>query len=151
MNTENAYLVELWREGLELKNAGKWESAAAVFEEILGIQPDWEQGYGYFNLAESYEEKGKLDDARTAYERAVECTPSDRTLLGGLASFLFLHGQPDDAFREHLRLILLELARNDTEGARSTRLALDALGSRLGMSRNDVEELIDRSLREQSG
>jgi len=142
MNEEVPQLVQLERQAMTLKNAGEWESAARLFEQILQVQPDWEHGYGAFNLAECYEEMGRISDARSAYERAVCGTPKDRTLLGGLASFLFLHGEPREAFDQHIRLLVLEKKHGDSSGMSATTTALKSLGSRLGWSQEETESRI---------
>jgi hypothetical protein len=142
MNQEVPQLVQLWQQAMSLKNVGEWESAANLFEQILKVQSDWEHGYGAFNLAECYEELGRISDARSAYERAVCGTPTDRTLLGGLASFLFLHGEPREAFDQHIRLLVLERKHRDDNGMSATTTALRSLGSRLGWSNEEIESRI---------
>jgi len=142
MNEEVPQLVQLERQAIILKNAGEWESAARLLEQILQVQPDWEHGYGAFDLAQCYEELGRISDARSAYERAVCGTPTDRTLLGGLASFLFLHGEPQEAFDQHVRLLRLERKHGDSNGMAATTTALKSLGSRLGWSNEETESRI---------
>lgn len=142
MNQEDSQLLQLWHQAVNLKNVGEWKSAADLFEQILKVQPNWEHGYGAFNLAECYEELGRISDARSVYVRAVHGTPTDRTLLGGLASFLFLHGDPQEAFDEYIRLLVLERKHRDDNGMSSTKTALRSLGSRLGWSNEETESRI---------
>lgn len=142
MTQEIQKLIELWHRAIYLKNAGDWGAAACLIEQILLLHPNWEHGYGEFNLAECYEELGKIDDARLAYERAVASSPTDRTLVGGLASFLFLHGQPREAFDQHIQLLALERRHGDDRGILDTTTALRLLGSRLEWSSKEVESRI---------
>jgi len=134
MTDQSSELVKMWQEAMALKNAQRWQEAARVFERILLAQPDWEHGYGQFNLAECYEGAGRISDAEVAYRSAIRATPTDPTLLGGLASFLYLHGQPKEAFDEHVRLLRLEEKQGNIDGVACTTTALKALGLRLGWS-----------------
>ena len=145
MNEEVPYLLQLWRKASALKNAGDLQSATSLFEQVLQSQPDWEHGYGFFQLAQCYEESRRIADARAAYERAVQISPTDPILLGGFASFLYLNGDPRQAFDEHIRLLALERKRGDTNGMASTTTALKSLGSRLGWSDKETEAQIAKA------
>ena len=39
-------LLELAKRALVLKNSGQPGQAAALYEQVLSSQPDWEHGYG---------------------------------------------------------------------------------------------------------
>jgi tetratricopeptide (TPR) repeat protein len=134
----NEHLIELAKRALALKNSGKLGEAAALFENILVEQPGWEHGYGAFSLAECYEGEGNLKKAKAAYENAVRQNPSDPILLGGYASFLYLHGEASQAFDAYLRLLPIDLAQRDSQGATATVLALNELGRRLGLSKEAI-------------
>ena len=60
-------------------------------------QPDWEHGFGFHYLAGCYE-MGKLELAEKCYNAALQYEPANPILFGGLASFLYLHGEPEKAF-----------------------------------------------------
>jgi Tfp pilus assembly protein PilF len=142
MKEKAQILLELENKALTLKNAGDWAAASQLFEQILAMQPDWEHGYGLFNLAECYEESGKLSQARSAYERAVEHTPTDPIILGAFASFLYMHGDPAQAFQKYSELLTLEKKRGDADQAANTMIALKTLGLRMGWSEVDVNTRI---------
>lgn len=101
----NDHLIDLEDRALAVKNQGDFEQAAALFEQLLREEPSWEHGYGFFSLAECYEELGRYGDARSAYDKALQSSPDDPIILGGFASFLYLYGNPQEAFQAHLRLL----------------------------------------------
>ncbi len=138
MKTDPLQLVRMWEAAIALKNEGDWQDATRLLELILVEQPSWEHGYGHFNLAECYEGAKRIREADAAYRLAVLLGPTDPTLLGGLASFLYLHGKPMEAFDAHARLYMLELKRGDVASAACTATALKALGSRLGWSEDET-------------
>jgi tetratricopeptide (TPR) repeat protein len=136
--SDASQLAELARQAWALQRAGEISGALTAYQSLIVQRPDWEHGYGMFNLAECYEELNKLPEAREAYERAVQFAPADTILLGGLASFLFLHGDSLEAFAKHLELLKLERRKGDKAGADQTMVALNALGDRLGWSKEEV-------------
>jgi tetratricopeptide (TPR) repeat protein len=147
MSPQSNQLVQLWQQAMKLKYAGEWESAVQLFNQILQVQPDWEHGYGDFNLAQCYEELGRFSDARSHYQRAVHVAPTDRIILGAFASFLFLHGKPTEAFDSHIQLLTLERQDGDSDGMYATMTALKSLGYRLGWSQEETESRIARSVK----
>ena len=146
MKDELPNLLQLWRKAFALKNAGDPQSAIPLLEQLLQLQPDWEHGHGFFDLAQCYEGIQKIADAKSAYERAIQNSPTDPILLGGFASFLYLHGEPRQAFDEHVRLLALERKRGDANGMSATTTALKSLGSRLGWSDKETEDQIAKAL-----
>jgi hypothetical protein len=138
----NEHLLDLERRAFVLKNSGKPGEAAVLFEQILKEQPCWEHGYGAFSLAECYEEQGNLGKAKTAYGTAVGANSTDPILLGGYASFLYLHGEASEAFDTHLRLLGIELEQRSTESSATATLALNELGRRLGLSQETIDDRI---------
>lgn len=141
-------LLKMEQEALASKNARKWHDAALVLEKILKVQPDWEHGYGWFNLAECYEESGRISDARAAYDQAALVCPTDPILVGGRASFLYLHGRATEAFDSYIRLLALDRMHGDSAGAETTMTALTSLASRLGWSGDEVAIQIQSRLDE---
>jgi tetratricopeptide (TPR) repeat protein len=138
-------LLELAKRALMLKNSGQHGEAAALYEVILSSQPDWEHGYGAFSLAECYEEQGDIRKAELAYETAVSTNPTDPVLLGGHASFLYLHREASQAFDAYLNLLALDLAQSNAQGAAGNVLALNELGRRMGLSQEAIDARIARA------
>jgi tetratricopeptide (TPR) repeat protein len=148
MTTTETMLLDAAKHSLALKNAGQWAEAAIGFEQILAVQPDWEHGYGWFNLAECYEELGRIRDAGIAYWKAELFSPTDTNLVGGRASFLYLHGEPTEAMDQHIRLLSLERMHPDETAADTTMIALSALSERLGWSGDQLAKHIEKRLQE---
>jgi tetratricopeptide (TPR) repeat protein len=138
----NVHLVELEKRALALKCAGNPGDAVVLLEKLLEEQPGWEHGYGAFNLAECYEEQGNLEKARVAYAEAVARNQIDPVLLGGYASFLFLHGELAEAFDTHLLLLSVEFKGKSNQGVSDTILALNKLGRGLGLSQEVIDARI---------
>jgi tetratricopeptide (TPR) repeat protein len=105
---------------------------------LLKVQPDWEHGYGYYYLADCYEQAGRISDAKTAYQEALRFAPFDPVLRGGYASFLYLYGHPNEAFDEYLRLLKLDHHSGNAVGIELSTTALKTLGMRLGFSEDEV-------------
>ena len=135
----NNALLELAKRALVLKNSGRPGEAAALYEQILSSQPDWEHGYGAFSLAECYEEQGDIERAGLAYQAAVSTSPTDPVLLGGHASFLYLHREASRAFDAYLKVLAIDLAQSNAQGAAANVLALNELGRRMGLSQNAID------------
>lgn len=139
-------LLELAKRALALKNSGRPGKAAALYEQILSFRPDWEHGYGASSLAECYEEQGDIEKAGLAYQSAVSANPTDPVLLGGYASFLYLHREASQAFDAYLKLLALDLAQSNAHGAAASVLALNELGRRMGLSQEAIDARIARRL-----
>ena len=135
-------LIELEREALQLKNDGRAAEAAELFSKIVKEEPGWEHGNGLLNLAQCYEDLGRFELAERFYKSALEYEPTSELLLGGYASFLFLHGAPEDAFGAHLALLRSYRRQGSKNNIHSCLIALDALGQRLGWSRDMVAQKI---------
>jgi tetratricopeptide (TPR) repeat protein len=148
MNDLQKHLIELEQRGLDLQNSGNHREAAGAFEALVNEQPDWEHGGGWYSLAGCYEDLGEWDKAERCYRTALSYGPKNDYFIGGLASFLYLHGDPDEAFRVHAVLLDLEQARGDDGGARQTMIAIKALGEKMGLNREQIlrklHELVPR-------
>src|SRR4051812_31226270 len=90
-------LMHLEKMSLDAVKSGNHELAIDCFRKIITIQPNYEHGACFYNLACSYEDIGKIDLARENYKKALEYMPNDEIYLGGYASFLYLHGSSDEA------------------------------------------------------
>jgi tetratricopeptide (TPR) repeat protein len=137
-------LVDLERRALDFRNSGNLEEAAELFSAIVKEQPDWEHGIGLYDLARCYEDLGKLQLAEECYNAALRYQPANRTFLGGLASFLYLHGEPKKAFNSYLELLEVDRMNEDQKGVELSTIALKALGKRMGLSDAAVTERIGR-------
>jgi tetratricopeptide (TPR) repeat protein len=140
------HLVELEQKALSLQNAGKFKEAAELFAAIVKEQPDWEHGRGFYSLANNYEDSGQLEKAEQAYKSALRYQPAYDIFLGGYASFLYLHGDPERAFKAHLELLEIERIAKDDVAMESTTIALRALGEKMGGSEAEIERRIKNGL-----
>lgn len=142
---KNHYLVELEQRALNLRNSGRLEEAAELFAKIVEDQPDWEHGLGFYNLATCYEELGRLKQAQEGFMAALQYEPENTIFLGGLASFLYLHGEPEKAFEAHLQLLKLEKMAGNVADVESLKTPLRALGEKMGLSQIEVTDRINRA------
>lgn len=74
------------RFGVEMAQRGLWREAAFRFEQArdleIGNAAVWN------NLAVAYEALGRFEDARQAYQRALELDPSNRALRRNYTRFI---------------------------------------------------------------
>ncbi len=140
------HLVDLEERALRLRNSGRIEEAAELFATIVKEQPDWEHGIGFYDLAGCYEDLGRLELAEQCYRAALRCQPANMYFLGGLASFLYLHGESEEAFSAHLELLRVEKINRDEEGAKRSINALRLLGKKMGWSDAAVSDKINTVL-----
>jgi Flp pilus assembly protein TadD len=122
------------------KSEQRWAFAADLIGQVLDSHTDWEHGYGFFHLAECFEELGRFAEARNAYQLAVKTSPGDPTLLGGLASFLYQHGPSREALASYLDLLRLERTIGIDEA--TTMLAVRSLGQAVGLSDEEIEVMV---------
>jgi tetratricopeptide (TPR) repeat protein len=139
-------LIELETKALSLQNAGKFKEAADLFSEIVKEQPNWEHGAGYYSLGNCYEDSGQFEKAEEAYKSALRYQPANRDFLGGYASFLYLHRDPESAFKCHLELLEVEKISHDNAGIESTTIALRELGHKMGLSDAEIENRIEHGI-----
>jgi len=85
-------LLELEQRALCAMNAGLLKEAAALYAEIVAQNPAWEHGTALYSLACCYEDLGELTLAEECYRRALNYEPENSIFIGGLTSFLHLHG-----------------------------------------------------------
>ena len=101
---------------------------------------------GFYNLAGCCEDLGRLDLAEQYYNAALQYEPANPILLGGIASFLYLHGEPDKAFSAYLELLRVERVNKHKKGVESSTIALRALGKKMGLPEAAVTERINELL-----
>jgi tetratricopeptide (TPR) repeat protein len=140
------HLIELEQKALSLQNAGKFKEAADLFAEIVKELPDWEHGRGFYCLANNYEDSGQLEKAEQAYKSALRYQPAYEIFLGGYASFLYLHGDPERAFNAHLELLEVERIEKHDDAMERTTNALRALGKKMGLSDAEIENRIKKGI-----
>ncbi|MGY8637240.1 tetratricopeptide repeat protein [Bradyrhizobium sp. 14AA] len=85
-------LLELEQRARNAMNAGRLKEAATLYAKIVAQDPGWEHGEALHSLAGCYEDLGELVLAEECYRRALSYEPENPTFIGGLASFLHLHG-----------------------------------------------------------
>jgi tetratricopeptide (TPR) repeat protein len=139
----NHHLIDLERRALGFQNSGQFEEAAKLFSAIVKEQPDWEHGTGFYNLAGCYEDLGKLELAEECYNAALRYEPANPYFLGGLASFLCLHGEPEKAFNAYLELRRVEKMNRNEKEVESLTTPLMVLGKKMGLSESEVTERIN--------
>lgn len=140
------HLVDIERRALDLQNSGQTEEASELFSAIVEEQPDWEHGMGFYNLAGCYEDLGRLELAEKCYYTALRYQPNYDVFLGGLASFLYLHGEPEKAFSAYLEVLKVSKGNNDEDGVERCITGLIALGKKVGWSEATVFEKISERL-----
>jgi Flp pilus assembly protein TadD len=140
------HLVEMEEKALNLQNAGRFREAADLFAAIVKEQPDWEHGAGFYCLAVNCEDSGQLEKAEEAYKSALRYQPAYDIFLGGYAAFLYLHGDPEQAFTKHLELLEVQKSRKNNAAIESTTLALRAVGKKMGLSDAEIENRIKKGI-----
>jgi tetratricopeptide (TPR) repeat protein len=134
-------LGELERRAIDFRNSGHLEKAAELFSAIVQEQPDWEHGMGFYDLAVCSEDLGRLELAEECYNAALRFETANPIFLGGLASFLYLHGEPEKAFSSYLRFLEVGGMGKDQKGV---EIALQVLGKKMGLSEAEVTERINK-------
>jgi len=137
-----SHLIEVERQALQLRNAGQLKEAAELFAAIVKEQPDWEHGTAFYNLACCYEDLGELALAEKSYRDALRYEPKNPYFIGGLASYLYLHGDTDEAFATYLTLLQIERTSGNQRGIEMATTALQSLGKKLGLSEKTLAEQI---------
>lgn len=142
-HTAQDRIKELEQEGLQRLRDGDHKAAAEIFSTIVERAPDYEHGACFYDLAVCLEELGQFAQAEVHFKRALEYLPDDTVRLGGYASFLYLYGKPEDAFRVHLRLLHLFQRQKNATGEQRALLAIRTLGSNTGLSEEEVTRAIE--------
>ena len=97
-------LVEVEREALRLKNAGKLMDAIRNFERIVSENPEWEHGSPFFNMAQCFEDLGEVASADKNYLESLKRSPRNPYFLGSYASFLLLTEKHESALARFMEL-----------------------------------------------
>lgn len=135
-------IVELEQEALKLQNNNELEKAIMLYETIVKEQPNYEFGMCFYQLACCLEDVGRLEEAEKNYIKALEYGPEDVIRVGGYASFLYLHGDPQKAFDVYLNLYSLE--KKSGGKMDDLILALNKLGSKMGLTKEEIRMKISQ-------
>ncbi len=71
--------------GIVVAQKGLWKEAIFRFQKAIEIDKDYAQAWN--DLAIAYEQMGKFDEARQAYERALQIEPNNNFISQNYASF----------------------------------------------------------------
>lgn len=61
--------------GIRMAQSGLWKEAIYRWEQAVKIDPEYAQAWN--NLAIGYEQEGRFDDARAAYQKALQLAPNN--------------------------------------------------------------------------
>jgi tetratricopeptide (TPR) repeat protein len=143
-------LGEMEQKALQSRQRGDIVEAVNLYKAIVDEEPGYEHGMIFYDLAGCYEDLGEMQLALEAYQQAVVHGRGDPTIIGGLASFLYLHGDPKEAIQCYLDLLKIEHTANDTDAVQSTEKALENLAERVGWGqeflRQKIREALDTSI-----
>ncbi len=56
----------------EYKNAGNFEQAVTEYRNLMEVNPDY--AAAYFHCGQTLEKSGRMDEARSVYQRGIEVT-----------------------------------------------------------------------------
>ena len=98
-------LYEIQLDAERLRRDGNLAAAIEQYERLLESDPTWSNGAGYYALAETYEQAGRINEARAAFEKAIEYNndPPNALFLSNYGGFLLQHGAAAEAFEWFLR------------------------------------------------
>ena len=71
--------------GIEVARKGLWKQATSVWERAVQIDDSYGQAWN--NLAVGYEQLGRFDQARKAYEKALELEPGNNFIRNNYDQF----------------------------------------------------------------
>jgi Tfp pilus assembly protein PilF len=71
--------------GIEVARKGLWSQATSVWERAVQIDDSYGQAWN--NLAIGYEQLGRFEEARKAYEKALELEPGNTFIQNNYAQF----------------------------------------------------------------
>jgi Flp pilus assembly protein TadD len=138
-----SHLATVEQQALHLMNNGQKEEAAQLFRQILAERPDWEHGGAAYDLASCLEDMGRFDQAKLYYEQAIHHDGRNPNFWGGYASFLYLHGEPQEAFDAHLKLLAIERCSRTQDVANEIIDVLQLLAIKLGISETEFNDKIN--------
>ena len=75
--------------GISVAQYNLWREAISRFERAADLDPTYAAAYN--NLAIAYEQQGKLDEARKAYEKALKLEPDNQYIKQNYELFREIH------------------------------------------------------------
>ena len=75
--------------GISVAQYNLWREAISRFEKAADLDPTYAAAYN--NLAIAYEQQGKLDEARKAYEKALKLEPDNQYIKQNYELFREIH------------------------------------------------------------
>ena len=97
----NPNAVTLTDLGLLRKNQKRYDEAADLFAQAIRLRPKFADAYK--DLAEMYQEMGRLADADTNFRQAVSLAPLDTNTRNRYGHFLLEQGRSADAREQFAR------------------------------------------------
>ncbi|HVP52333.1 MAG TPA: protein kinase [Terriglobales bacterium] len=126
-------------------NTGQWEKALAEFQEGLRLAPDAVTGYS--NLALTYLNLNRLDEAQAAFDQAFAHKLDGGDLRGILYLLAFLRG---DTAQMEQQLAWAAGKPGDEDGLLSTQSDTEAFYGRLAKARDFSRRAVDSAVRADS-
>ena len=111
---------EIWKQAVELHQAGQYESAAERYRELLQANPRFVPAMS--NLGAVYSKLGRYDDATAQYRKALDIQPDHFGIRLNLAIALYSQARLLDAVPE-----LERLHKSDLTHAQTRHLLADCL------------------------
>jgi tetratricopeptide (TPR) repeat protein len=129
----------------------KWEEAATIGSEALAIARELDDpgliGIALRAVATSYDEIGRSDDARAAYEEALALSRAGENRFSeaadtyNIGQWALEHGDPDRAHECFARALEISCELGTQEGIASSRLGLGYALRRQGRFEESIEAL----------
>ena len=116
--TEGLAIAQLHEEARSLLEAGRYQEARQVAEQVLKRRPDFVPALN--NISQTYFIEGRLSQATLYARRVLEVDPNNAHALANLTRFYYLSGDQEQALqglRHHLEL----LGRGDDRAAARRR------------------------------
>lgn len=128
-------LMKIEAEAIDAMTKGEWKKSHDLWKAIIAERYDWEHGEALYHFAICLEELKLFEDARSAYEAALEIEPKNTYYLGGFASFLSKWGSPQEAYKVHLDYLR---ATPTLQDIRECLPALEGLAQKIGTTMVEV-------------
>jgi Flp pilus assembly protein TadD len=71
--------------GIDLAKVGLWQDATNQFQQAVKVDPTYAEAWN--DLAIGYEQLGKLEDARDAYDEALQLEPNNQFIRNNYDQF----------------------------------------------------------------
>jgi Tfp pilus assembly protein PilF len=81
--------------GVQIALKGLWRDATQRFENATAIDPTYSSAWN--NVAIGYEQQNRFEDAKKAYERALELDPKDQYIRDNYQEFRLIYDRQNSA------------------------------------------------------